>query len=36
MGVRRGVDVRTDEPTCRVCLGLEVKSRWRFVVSVQT
>ena len=33
--VWRGGDLRTYEPTCRVCVGLEVKSRWRFLVSVQ-
>ena len=34
-GVWRGGDLETYEPTNRVCVGLEVKSRWRFVVPVQ-
>ena len=33
--VWRGGDLRTYEPTCRVCVGLEVESGWCFVVSVQ-
>ena len=34
-GVWRGADLRTYELTCRVCVGLEVKLRWRSIVSVQ-
>ena len=35
MVVWRGGDLRTYEPTCRVCVDLVPKSKLRFVVSVQ-
>ena len=34
-GVLRRADLRTYGRTCRVCVGPEPKSKWRFVVSVQ-